>query len=91
MREYLEAFRAEGIRAGLYFSVIDWHHDDFPHYKDSYHPMRENENYSNEKRNFARYIEFMHGQVRELLTDYGRLDIMWFDFSYGNMSGAGIN
>jgi hypothetical protein len=29
----------------------------------------------------------MHGQVKELLTNYGKLDLMWFDFSYGNMSG----
>jgi len=32
-------------------------------------------------------VEYFHGQVRELLTGYGKLDIMWFDFSYGEMSG----
>ena len=88
VREYVDAFRAEGIKVGLYFSIIDWHHDDFPHYEDWNHPMRENKNCSNEKRDFNRYIEFMHGQVRELLTGYGRLDIMWFDFSYGEMAGS---
>jgi len=88
VREFLEAFRAEGIRVGLYFSILDWHHEDFPHYEDSYHPMRDNKDCGNEGRDFNRYIDFMHGQVRELITNYGKLDIMWFDFSYGKMAGA---
>jgi alpha-L-fucosidase len=87
VREYLEAFRAEGIRTGLYFSIIDWSHFDFPHFGDRQHPMRDNPAYGNENRNFEKYLEFMHGQIKELLTDYGRLDIMWFDFSYENMAG----
>ncbi|MDR2536953.1 MAG: alpha-L-fucosidase, partial [Treponema sp.] len=87
VKEYLEAFRAEGLKVGLYFSIIDWRHPDFPHYGDQQHPMRDNQDYGNENRNFDRYLEFMHGQVRELLTNYGRLDIMWFDFSYGDMAG----
>ena len=87
VREFLDAFRAEGIRVGLYFSLLDWHHEDFPHYEDRHHPMREDKNYSNEKRDFSRYIGFMHGQIRELVTNYGKLDIMWFDFSYGKMAG----
>jgi alpha-L-fucosidase len=87
VREYLEAFREEGIRAGLYFSIIDWRHPDFPHLGDRQHPMRDNPACGNENRDFNRYLEFMHGQIRELLTGYGKLDIMWFDFSYGNMAG----
>ncbi len=85
VREFLDAFRAEGIRVGLYFSVIDWRHPDFPHYGDMFHPMRNNPECSNENRDFDRYLEFMFGQIRELLTNYGKLDIMWFDFSYGDM------
>ena len=87
VREYLEAFRAEGIRAGLYYSIVDWHHSDYPHFGDWHHPMRENSAYGNENRDFNRYLTFMHGQVRELLTEYGHLDIMWFDFSYDKMAG----
>jgi len=87
VREYVDAFRAEGIKVGLYFSIIDWRHPDFPHFSDRQHPMRDNPAYGNENRDFNRYLEFMHGQVRELLTDYGKLDIMWFDFSYGNLRG----
>jgi alpha-L-fucosidase len=87
VREYVEAFRAEGIKVGLYFSIIDWRHPDFPHYGDRQHPLRDDPSYGNENRNFGRYLDFMHGQIRELLTGYGRLDVMWFDFSYDNMAG----
>ena len=87
VREFLDAFRAEGIKVGLYYSIIDWHHPDYPHYGDSHHPMRENEAYKGLEHNFDNYLEYMHGQVRELCTDYGKLDILWFDFSYGDMSG----
>ena len=85
VREFLDAFRAEGIRVGLYYSVIDWRHPDFPHYSDRNHPMRNRPEYSNENRNFDRYLDYMFGQIRELLTNYGKLDLMWFDFSYDNM------
>ena len=53
VREFLDAFRAEGIRVGLYFSLLDWHHPDFPHYGDRHHPMRNNPAYSNEDRDLT--------------------------------------
>ncbi|MBO5503160.1 MAG: alpha-L-fucosidase [Lachnospiraceae bacterium] len=87
VREFLDAFRAEGLRVGLYYSLLDWHHPDYPHCSDSCHPMRGNENYPDEGRDFARYREYLYRQVEELVTNYGKLDIMWFDFSYGKMSG----
>jgi alpha-L-fucosidase len=87
VKEFLEAFRAEGIKVGLYFSVLDWHHPDYPKYNDPFHPMRGNEKYKNEKTDWENYLKFMHGQVKELVTNYGKLDIMWFDFSYGEMTG----
>ena len=87
VKEYVEAFRAEGIKVGLYYSIIDWRHPDFPHYGDRQHPLREDETQKNEGRDFSRYVEFMRGQVRELLTGYGKIDIMWFDFSYDDMAG----
>ncbi|MGE5557486.1 MAG: alpha-L-fucosidase [Bacillota bacterium] len=87
VREYAEAFRAEGLKVGLYYSLIDWHHEDYPAYGDKFHPMRDNEAYRNRVREFPRYLDYMHGQVRELLSNYGRIDIIWFDFSYGEMSG----
>ncbi len=87
VREYLDAFRAEGLKVGLYYSLLDWHHPDYPHYGDLHHPMRNCEAERDVERDFDRYLEYMHGQVRELCTEYGKLDLMWFDFSYGEMTG----
>lgn len=87
VREFLDAFRAEGIKVGLYYSLIDWRHPDYPHYGDMYHPMRNNIEYSKREYNFEQYLKFMFGQIEELLTNYGKLDLMWFDFSYGEMKG----
>ena len=87
VREYLDAFRAEGIRVGLYYSIIDWHHPDFPHYGDKQHPMRDNPAYKDYKYDFDKYLEYMHGQIKELCTNYGKIDIYWFDFSYDDKRG----
>jgi len=89
--EYTEAFRTEGIQVGLYYSLIDWKHKDFPHYGDLQHPLREdvNEKDKERNRNLKTYIEYMHNQVRELLTNYGKIDIIWFDFSYNNPKDSG--
>lgn len=87
VKEFVDACHEEGIKAGLYFSIIDWHHPDYPKYGDLYHPMRNNEAYKDEQINFPRYLEFMHNQVKELVTNYGQLDILWFDFAYGDMTG----
>ncbi len=87
VREYVEAFRAEGIKVGLYYSLLDWHHPDYPHCGDSIHPMRGNEAYPDEGRDFSRYVDYLHGQVRELCTNYGQIDMLWFDFSYDKLTG----
>jgi alpha-L-fucosidase len=87
VREYVEAFRAEGLKVGLYYSLLDWHHDQYPAYGDMHHPMRDNEAYKGQSRNFSEYLDYCHGQVTELLTNYGKLDIIWFDFSYAELTG----
>lgn len=82
IREYADAFRAEGIKVGLYYSLLDWHH---PHFTlDRFHPRRNDENASeiNSKRDMKKYAEYMRNQVEELLTNYGKIDIIWYDFSY---------
>lgn len=80
LREFVEAFRAEGLKIGFYHSVIDWHHPDYT--LDSPHPCREQQpDEFNKGRDMGRYREFLHGQVRELLTNYGKIDVMWFDWT----------
>ena len=87
VREYVDAFRAEGLKIGFYYSLLDWHHPDYPHMTDRHHPMRGNPDYPDEGRNFDRYLDYLHNQVRELCTNYGKIDIIWFDFSYADMRG----
>jgi len=87
IKEYVDAFRAEGIKVGLYYSTIDWHHPDYPHYGDKLHPMRDNEEYKDRQHDFDNYLKYMHGQVEELCTNYGKIDLFWFDFSYDDMYG----
>jgi alpha-L-fucosidase len=83
LRPMVEAFRAAGLRTGFYHSLIDWHHDQYlidPYigpYRES--PDRAAMNASRDQRKYAAYLK---GQVRELLTRYGQVDIMWFDFSF---------
>ena len=90
IREVADAFRAEGIRVGFYYSLIDWHHPDFP--IDPLHPLRNHPDAAkmNETRDMARYREYMRRQVRELLTRYGKVDVLWFDFSYPDMEAKGL-
>jgi len=88
VREYVEAFRAEGLKVGLYYSLLDWHHPDYPAYGDRHQPNAgPTRRIRTRPQNFSRYLEYLHGQVRELLSNYGRIDIIWFDFSYDNMRG----
>lgn len=82
VREYVDAFRAEGLHVGFYYSLIDWHHPDFV--IDNIHPRRNDANACemNKTRTNKIYAEYMRNQVTELLTNYGKIDILWFDFSY---------
>lgn len=82
VREYVDALRAEGLRVGLYHSLIDWHHPDFT--IDGNHPRRGDADVEaqNATKDMERYRAFLHGQVRELLTAYGRIDYLFFDFTY---------
>jgi len=82
LKEYADAFRAEGLKVGFYYSLIDWHHPDFT--IDMIHPRRDDKDaqQQNQNKNMDLYRKYMQDQVRELLTNYGKIDIMWFDFSY---------
>ena len=89
VREYVEAFRAEGLRVGFYYSLIDWHHPEFP--IDMHHPRRDDPDAFEQSagRDMRVYARYMRDQVTELLTNYGKIDILWFDFSYSGFNGTG--
>ena len=88
VKEYVDAFRAEGIKIGLYYSLIDWHHPDYP--IDVIHPRRDDGELLDKGRDVKKYAEYMRNQVTELLTNYGKIDILWFDFTYANPNAREI-
>jgi alpha-L-fucosidase len=90
LRPMVEAFRAEGLKVGFYYSLIDWHHPEFP--VDGIHPQRNHPEALewNKTRDVRKYAAYMREQVRELLTGFGKVDIIWFDFSYPNNEHRGM-
>jgi len=66
VREYVEAARAEGLHVGLYYSLMDWHHPDGAKCKTDEAARR-------------RFVDYIHGQVNELMSNYGKIDILWYD------------
>ena len=77
--EFVEAARAEGLRVGLYFSLCDWHHPDYPAFRDEDQPYLRYLGRRPAPEAWARYLDVLFGQVEELLTRYGTIDLLWFD------------
>ena len=69
VKEYVEAARAEGLRVGFYYSLMDWHHPD-------------GARCATDEAARKRFVAYIHGQIRELLTNYGTIDILWYDVSW---------
>ena len=81
-REFADAMRARGLRAGFYYSLLDWQHPDayemaLPAYPKDGHA-----------RDHERYKAYMRGHVEELLSNYGPLSTIWFDYSDQVHQGA---
>lgn len=66
VREYVDAARAEGLRVGFYYSLMDWHHPDGARCKSDLAARR-------------RFVDYTHGLIRELMTNYGKIDVLWYD------------
>jgi alpha-L-fucosidase len=78
-KEIFDAFRAKGLWAGAYFSKPDWHSE---YYWDPYFPpLDRNVNYDPHlyPEKWEKFVEFTHNQIMELMTDYGKVDILWLD------------
>jgi len=69
VREFVEAARAEGLRFGFYYSLMDWHHPDGARCATDEAARR-------------RFVDYIHGQIRELCTNYGKIDILWYDVDW---------
>ncbi len=79
VRQFVEAMREEGIRVGLYFSLADWHHPDYPAFTQSDTPYKFPRGVPPDPERWPRFLKFMFAQMRELLTNYGQIDLLWFD------------
>jgi alpha-L-fucosidase len=77
--EIFDAFRAEDMWTGAYFSKPDWHCDDY--WWPNFATPDRNVNYDIKKypERWERYVQFTHNQILELMTDYGPMDILWLD------------
>lgn len=69
VREYVEAARAEGLHVGFYYSLMDWHHPDGARCATDEAARR-------------RFVDYTHGLIRELLTNYGKIDVLWYDVAW---------
>lgn len=67
--EYVEAARDEGLKVGFYYSLMDWHHPD-------------GAKCAKNEKSRRRFVDYIHGQIRELLSNYGKIDILWYDVSW---------
>ncbi len=89
LKPFVNAFRDEGLRVGFYYSLLDWHHPEYP--VDSRHPQRDNHEFrkNDEQRDVLKYAAYMRNQVEELFTQYGEISSIWFDFSFPGKDGKG--
>ena len=89
IKEWVEAFRSEGLGIGFYYSLIDWHHPEYT--IDRVHPQSANtqDEYDdlNTDRDMSIYRKYLNNQVREILSNYGKIDILWLDFSFPGKFG----
>ena len=69
VREFVDAARAEGLRVGFYYSLMDWHHPDGARCKTDPNARK-------------RFVDYTHGLIRELMTNYGKIDILWYDVDW---------
>lgn len=81
LAEVLAAFRERGFRVGVYFSIVDWYHEDYPRLTDDAirKPYEVGVYRTGTPEQWARFHAFMLGQLEEILTGYGELDLVWLD------------
>lgn len=88
VREIVDACRSDGLRVGFYHSVIDWHHPQYAYANSDQlpHPLK-GRPYPNGERDHAVYQEYLFQQIQELVSGYGRIDVLWWDYSAQDYQG----
>ena len=78
-KEVFNAFRKENLWVGAYFSKPDWHSDYY--WWKRFPPIDHNVNYSiaNHPEQWKKFVDYTHNQINELMSDYGKVDILWLD------------
>lgn len=78
-KEIFNAFRQQDFWIGAYFSKPDWHSDYY--WWKKFSPVDRNANYYIPKHpeQWQKFIDFTHNQIDELVSDYGKVDILWLD------------
>jgi alpha-L-fucosidase len=75
LKELSVACKKHGIRLCFYHSIMDWHHPDA---QEPFYPSYNDDSRTNP--DFSRYVKtYLKPQLRELITNYGPLGVMWFD------------
>jgi len=89
IKPLVKAMRDEGIRVGFYYSLIDWHHPEYT--VDRNHPMFTNAEFREKAKNrdMKKYVEYLHNQVREILTEFAPVDCLFLEFSFPGKDGKG--
>ena len=89
IKPFVEACRKNDLKVGFYFSVIDWYHPDF--LIDNTHPLRNSKEAraKNKDKNMDVFRKYLKDQLRELLSNYGKIDLLFWDFSYPGEDGKG--
>ncbi len=69
VHEYVEAAHAEGLHVGFYYSLMDWHHPD-------------GAKCATDEGARKRFVEYTHGLIHELMSNYGKIDVLWYDVDW---------
>jgi alpha-L-fucosidase len=79
--EYVRAAREHGLKVGFYYSLLDWRFQSY-----WMGPRKDSEGWK-------KLVEYVHEQVRELMSNYGKIDILWYDGAWpvGTMPGWGFS
>lgn len=72
LKPFVKALRKEGLKTGIYYSLLDWSNDDYPNF------TKEKKRYENDSIKWDKFVKFNFGQITEVMDNYNP-DLMWFD------------